>query len=390
MDYINQSRIFTVKPSEFDLISFFEKYDEVLWIKRHNNAIVNDIIYFYIGEKYQKIMYKCIITEIISITSIGSISQESLYEKYWTTKEYGIEKNKNAEAYYRIKLLQKFDYYELSLESFQKKGLIKYNIQGKFTKEKNIELFDFIEKSIDVKKGIFNSWEILNKNVAIKRCDKSFFEHHGTGIPIEIRWFFDANKLNSGKRKDISLIFNEIEYNAYISKESSPTKRTRLFWNIDLIKIFNKFKKVDGYPCLRFKRVEEGIYEISFLETEVIDIEDNDNLESEVKIGYVDGKKVEYYITKYERDSKNRNMAIKIHGTKCMACEFDFSETYGEYGKDFIEVHHIKPLYDLEMEIVIIPEKDLVCLCSNCHRMIHRKRDKVLSVEELKKIIAKK
>lgn len=70
-----------------------------------------------------------------------------------------------------------------------------------------------------------------------------------------------------------------------------------------------------------------------------------------------------------------------------MVCDFDFEEAYGELGKDFIEVHHMKPLYSLEEEIEINPEEDLVCLCSNCHRMIHRRRDKILTVEELKEIM---
>ena len=70
-----------------------------------------------------------------------------------------------------------------------------------------------------------------------------------------------------------------------------------------------------------------------------------------------------------------------------MVCDFDFEEAYGELGEGFIEVHHTKPLYSLEEEIIINPKEDLVCLCSNCHRMIHRKRDKILSVDELKDIM---
>lgn len=57
-----------------------------------------------------------------------------------------------------------------------------------------------------------------------------------------------------------------------------------------------------------------------------------------------------------------------------MVCGFDFKR-YGACGKNFIEVHHVKPLYDLEKEEIIDPKTDLVCLCSNCHRIIHRKRD---------------
>lgn len=47
----------------------------------------------------------------------------------------------------------------------------------------------------------------------------------------------------------------------------------------------------------------------------------------------------------YERDRNNRADAIKIHGTTCVACEFNFDQFYGaELARQFIEIHHIKPL----------------------------------------------
>ncbi|WP_236887482.1 HNH endonuclease [Clostridium argentinense] len=64
----------------------------------------------------------------------------------------------------------------------------------------------------------------------------------------------------------------------------------------------------------------------------------------------------------------------------CEACGFDFFEVYGERGKDFIEGHHTKfvsELSDGDMTRV----EDIAMLCSNCHRMIHRKS--VLTVSEL-------
>lgn len=45
---------------------------------------------------------------------------------------------------------------------------------------------------------------------------------------------------------------------------------------------------------------------------------------------------------------------------------------YGENGKDFIEIHHVKPLSTLEEATEIDPEIDLVPVCLNCHRMLHR------------------
>ena len=57
------------------------------------------------------------------------------------------------------------------------------------------------------------------------------------------------------------------------------------------------------------------------------------------------------YATRYERNPTNRRNAIRIHGTVCQACGFDFEKTYGEIGKDHIEVHHVKPLRN-DMNII--------------------------------------
>lgn len=71
----------------------------------------------------------------------------------------------------------------------------------------------------------------------------------------------------------------------------------------------------------------------------------------------------------------------------CEVCGFDFEKKYGEIGKEFIEAHHIKPVSEMTegQETKI---EDLVMLCSNCHKMIHRKRP-WLSKEELKNLIDK-
>lgn len=74
----------------------------------------------------------------------------------------------------------------------------------------------------------------------------------------------------------------------------------------------------------------------------------------------------------------------KEHTNKlyCAACGFNFEEEYPEIGKGFIEMHHTKPLSTMkENEKTTL--SDIVLLCSNCHRMIHRKSP-CLSLEELR------
>lgn len=102
-----------------------------------------------------------------------------------------------------------------------------------------------------------------------------------------------------------------------------------------------------------------------------------------------EGSKKQFYTTRYERNPKLRKEAIKLHGTTCMGCGFNFFNVYGERGRNYIEVHHIKPLNEYCEETEIDPLDDLVVLCSNCHRMVHRKRSETLTMKELKKILGK-
>ncbi|MCF6172792.1 MAG: HNH endonuclease [Campylobacteraceae bacterium] len=99
----------------------------------------------------------------------------------------------------------------------------------------------------------------------------------------------------------------------------------------------------------------------------------------------------------YKRSSKLREKAIQFYTVndriKCQACCFDFEDFYGEYGKNFIEIHHQKPVFqfngdDLERTIEEAL-RNVIPVCSNCHRMIHRKRDNPLTLSELKEYVHK-
>ena len=101
------------------------------------------------------------------------------------------------------------------------------------------------------------------------------------------------------------------------------------------------------------------------------------------------GKKAKL-IAYFERNPALRAAAVAFHGTTCKACGFNFQAAYGEHGKNYIEVHHLIPISTLPEPSSINPREDLTVLCSNCHRMIHRKREAPLSIEELRSLLAKK
>lgn len=97
-----------------------------------------------------------------------------------------------------------------------------------------------------------------------------------------------------------------------------------------------------------------------------------------------------------KRSTKLREAAIKQYTDDtgsicCHVCGFDFKKTYGKLGERYIEIHHEEPLYqysddgfDKYLSEAIKKTKPV---CSNCHRMLHRYRDNIITVDDLKCII---
>ena len=133
--------------------------------------------------------------------------------------------------------------------------------------------------------------------------------------------------------------------------------------------------------------IRDFVYEMVSIYNEVTEYHQNATINELESLCIVEGRPIGIFSTKYERSKKNRDKAIEIHGLTCMVCGFNFKDFYGDHGRDYIEVHHVKPLSTLDEEVVINPQTDLVCVCSNCHRMLHRNRDRVLTIEELKEIV---
>lgn len=112
-----------------------------------------------------------------------------------------------------------------------------------------------------------------------------------------------------------------------------------------------------------------------------------DQQENELITTTVEGGKSKVYTTKYERKRESRDQALKIHGYTCMVCDFNFKQFYGNVGEGYIHVHHLKPLSSNNEEVVVNPKTDLAVVCPNCHAMIHRKKNVVLSIEDLRSIV---
>lgn len=109
-----------------------------------------------------------------------------------------------------------------------------------------------------------------------------------------------------------------------------------------------------------------------------------------------EGKAVSKETVVKKRSKKLRDAAIEHyrHADEklyCTICGFCFENRYGDIGKDYIEIHHEKPVYQysddgFESYITEAVEK-VKPLCANCHRMIHRNVKRPMTIEELKHLL---
>jgi predicted HNH restriction endonuclease len=211
---------------------------------------------------------------------------------------------------------------------------------------------------------------------------------------------------------ELTNVFNPDGEDAEILDGRSDTKFSQKVRNLKSHRSYNGMETytnlIDGIYTLTSagkKYLNEHIHELQYLFTNIFTYNDVATFTNaiasspEVEIydeviseGAADTKSVKIK----ERSRKLRSAAVdyykKTMGTlKCYVCDFSFEKTYGELGKDYIEIHHEKPICNYDdkgfQEFVSDAVKNLKPLCSNCHRMIHRNTQKPLSVEELKRII---
>lgn len=107
----------------------------------------------------------------------------------------------------------------------------------------------------------------------------------------------------------------------------------------------------------------------------------------EYRRGLPEGAKTRAEVNRYERSRANRDRCLAVHGYDCQVCGMNFEEEYGEIGEEYIEVHHLTPLPDLNEDYEIDPTTDLIPVCPNCHKMIHR-QNPPYTVEEMRAIRA--
>ena len=109
-----------------------------------------------------------------------------------------------------------------------------------------------------------------------------------------------------------------------------------------------------------------------------------------------EGRSISIFSKRRTRSQQLRKAAIEYYSApdkiiRCSVCHFSFEEYYGSHGCGFIEIHHEQPVCQYSREFETLLREAILFVkpvCSNCHRMLHRNKEKPLTIRELQSIIS--
>jgi len=194
----------------------------------------------------------------------------------------------------------------------------------------------------------------------------------------------------------INMVFNEITDDKEYWEKIDEYEKSKdgLYCRLKLVEQLNSQLLTLSQLCNHgLKQAPQGPVRLKGELLEYININFNDyyyegyfpDIPDEEEIS--EGLKKTVIVNRYERSSIARNKCIEYNGCYYHVCELDFKKIYGDIGKDFIHVHHKKPLSEIDSTYIIDYKNDLVPICPNCHAMIHRKIDgKEVFLEQLKRV----
>jgi len=233
-----------------------------------------------------------------------------------------------------------------------------------------------IKEAYEVSKDVFNR-QITRQDGVEKLKDK------GMNVGSANIYLQVYQHLINGQTFTRTLSTQSFDY--FLEKILADNGREQLYIALSALKNhINYFEEIQNTQMHMvgeiYKKYSE-IYSENSVPTILIE-DDDENV-------FPEGKEIYRLHKSKERNRELVKLAKELHlkndaMLSCQICNFSFATHYGDLGKGFIEAHHIFPISQLTEETKTKIE-DLALVCSNCHRMLHRKRP-WLTTENLKAI----
>jgi hypothetical protein len=235
--------------------------------------------------------------------------------------------------------------------------------------------------------------ELFITDVGIKKLYKKVgTSQHTDGVRIDKEFHDVFNPADSiyytkrGTARPIKVLFNNKVFDAEYRYEGQTDEKVELQSIRFRKELKDEFKKVFPNAEGEFY-IQQGIdlnhFIFAFEPVEAMLEEDDEDEYAEGKTAYKTHRCRErnQKVIKKAKDSFKKKHNGRLF---CEVCKIDFSLVYGERGKNFIEGHHKKLVSEMK-EGETTKVEDIAMLCSNCHRMIHRKP--LLTLEQLSKLV---
>lgn len=256
------------------------------------------------------------------------------------------------------------------------------------------------------------NWEDLDKSISKIRADKHIKERWSCGVNRSIqpgdRVFLI--KLGSERPKGIiasgwvvSPVFEDRHWDSRLAKEGKQAH----FVEIDLDMLLNPYTE----DILDRSELDRGVLSEMHWNSQSSGVRIPNNVARELErkwtqflhskgdpyktvseeeladqATFMEGASRRVTMNVYERNPEAREECLRHYGHDCSICGFNFSNSFGKIGANFIHVHHLKPLSQIGQSYKLNPITDMRPVCPNCHAMIHKKTP-AYSIEEIRKIM---
>ena len=230
-------------PNVYDAEASFKKNGFIDWRQNKNKYEVGDIVYLYCSQTHRKIMFKSVV-EKINIPSSNIIDDKEFWKdlnQYNESKEH---------VYFRIRLIEKVDKKELSLEYLKQNGL-KAAPQGPI--KVNDELGEYLDKYFTLNSSndnrIKEDYNIWSMNVSKKDSYENTWNLFKENSCVSIDYWIH------NKSMDYSSFNNVNEIKGYLKDSLAENSREPTLINI----FVNGIKKGDIFIAHKGQTVVCGI-----------------------------------------------------------------------------------------------------------------------------------
>lgn len=233
---------------------------------------------------------------------------------------------------------------------------------------------------------VISSFELIGERTIVKRIDQSLLKYGEIRIPNYLRDYFHFHEMEKHDRWDIHIRYSQRGYDGVLYLDDYKRLRGKLRWGKDLTRalsnsissyVYEESLEVEA-PLIRLEKIHRTAFHL--------DIIFPDEVRRDAAEYREHGDRFIYGVrSRYELDPEIRIQVLKIHGTSCAVCGLHYEDLYGDLGRGYIQVHHTGSV-EAQPESLDF-ERDFIPICENCHGIIHRSREHMVELSELRQIV---